>query len=73
MKVLIPAKAGWWPRLKSEMLRSMTELAASSPSFSDRLISSSCFFCEMRDSISIVLAPCVSPRLTPCVRLLPRD
>ena len=25
MKVLMPAKAGWWPRLNREMLRSMIE------------------------------------------------
>src|SRR4030042_3477840 len=65
MKVLMPAKAGWWPRLNREMLRSITESAASSPSFKERRTSSSCFFCEMRVSVLIVLAPCVSPRLTP--------
>src|SRR5712691_4286135 len=50
MKVFMPANAGWWPRLNSEIVRSLTEGAASRPSFSVRRTSSSCFVWEMSAS-----------------------
>src|SRR3954454_5146561 len=65
MKVFMPANAGWCPRLNSEIVLSMTSSDASTPNSTLRFISSSCFFWVMCDRRSMLLAACVSSRLTP--------